>query len=142
MSDNVETKGACLCGAVTLAVKQAKTTAGACHCGMCRKWSGAAFMAVDCGTQVTLSGEENVSTFASSMWAERAFCSKCGSNLYYKVKQSGQYIVSAGILELEGQLELDHQIFIDEKPAYYDFANHTENMTGAEVFAQFMPKND
>ena len=29
------------------------------------------------------------------------------------------------------------QIFIDEKPAYYDFANKTKNMTGAEVFAAF-----
>ena len=31
------------------------------------------------------------------------------------------------------------QIFIDEKPAYYDFANKTHNMTGAEVFAAFAP---
>ncbi len=29
------------------------------------------------------------------------------------------------------------QIFIDEKPAYYEFANKTHNMTGAEVFAAF-----
>ena len=34
------------------------------------------------------------------------------------------------------------QIFIDEKPAYYDFANKTHNMTGAEVFAQFAPGGD
>ena len=32
------------------------------------------------------------------------------------------------------------QIFIDEKPAYYDFANKTKNMTGAEVFAAFAPR--
>ena len=29
------------------------------------------------------------------------------------------------------------QVFIDEKPAYYDFANATKTMTGAEVFAAF-----
>ena len=34
---------------------------------------------------------------------------------------------------------LASQIFIDEKPAYYDFANKTHNMTGAEVFAAFAP---
>ena len=34
------------------------------------------------------------------------------------------------------------QIFIDEKPAYYDFANKTHNMTGAEVFAAFAPPTD
>ena len=31
------------------------------------------------------------------------------------------------------------QVFVDEKPAYYDFANKTHNMTGAEVFAEFGP---
>mgnify|MGYP000675211619 CR=1 FL=1 len=35
------------------------------------------------------------------------------------------------------RLKIIHQIFIDEKPAYYCFANETHNMTGAEVFAQF-----
>ncbi|MDD7986767.1 hypothetical protein PQO01_17595 [Lentisphaera marina] len=39
------------------------------------------------------------------------------------------------------EFELDHQIFIDSKPKFYDFANETHNMTGEEVFAIFM-KND
>jgi hypothetical protein len=34
-------------------------------------------------------------------------------------------------------LVLDHQVFIDEKPAFYAFANPTRNLTGAEAFAQF-----
>jgi hypothetical protein len=34
---------------------------------------------------------------------------------------------------------LTSQIFIDEKPAYYTFANQTKTMTGAEVFAMFAP---
>ena len=34
-------------------------------------------------------------------------------------------------------LEFDHQIFIEEKPGYYDFANETKNMTGEEVFKMF-----
>jgi hypothetical protein len=31
----------------------------------------------------------------------------------------------------------DHQVFIDEKPGFYCFANETHTMTGAELFAQF-----
>lgn len=31
------------------------------------------------------------------------------------------------------------QIFVDEKPADYDFANDTPKLTGAEVFAKFTP---
>ena len=31
----------------------------------------------------------------------------------------------------------DHQVFIDEKPDYYSFANETKDMTGQELFAMF-----
>ena len=34
-------------------------------------------------------------------------------------------------------LVFDHQIFIEEKPSFYAFANETKNMTGEEVFALF-----
>lgn len=30
------------------------------------------------------------------------------------------------------------QIFIDEKPGYFNFANQTEMKTGQELFAEFM----
>ncbi len=33
----------------------------------------------------------------------------------------------------------DKQIFIDEKPSFYCFANETNKMTGAEVFAKYAP---
>ena len=32
---------------------------------------------------------------------------------------------------------MKRQIFIDEKPDWYDFANETETMTGPEVIAMF-----
>jgi len=45
--------------------------------------------------------------------------------------------MAAGIFADQDGLTFDHQVFIDEKPDYYDFANETHNMTGAEVFARF-----
>ena len=39
-------------------------------------------------------------------------------------------------------LRFKSQIFIDEKPDWYTFANETENMTGAEVFAMYAPKEE
>ena len=49
------------------------------------------------------------------------------------------YYVSAEAFDDRAGYALTSQIFIDEKPAYYDFANKTHNMTGAEVFAAFAP---
>ena len=45
----------------------------------------------------------------------------------------------AGIFEDDSNFVFDHQVFIDEKPKYYKFANKTTDMTGAEVFAKFAP---
>jgi hypothetical protein len=40
------------------------------------------------------------------------------------------------------RIEFKEQIFIDRKPSYYEFANRTLNLTEAEVFAKFMPKEE
>ncbi len=127
--------GSCLCGAITITASPA-TRVGACHCGMCRRWGGP-LMAVDCGTDVGIAGEDQLRTYDSSPWAERGFCGRCGSHIFYRLKQSGQYMLSAGLFGAGEGFELDHQVFIDEKPPWYGFENETENMTGAEIFAKY-----
>ena len=139
MSDTNIGKGHCLCGAVHLTASTMSTKVGVCHCGMCRRWTGGPLFAMDCGSNVTFQGQENIGVFTSSDWAERGFCKKCGSHLFYRLKQANQYIVPAGIFDHGEKLVFDHQIFIEEKPEYYSFANKTHNMTGAEVFAQYAP---
>lgn len=129
-------KGSCLCGAVKITAPGISSSVGACHCGMCRKWSGGPLLAVDCGTDVSFEGEENISVYESSDWAQRGFCKKCGSNLFYKLKEIGQFLMSPTLFD-ETDFVFDHQVFIDEKPSYYDFANETKNMTGEEVFKMF-----
>jgi hypothetical protein len=94
-------------------------------------------MAVDCGAEVALNGEENVSIFNSSKWAERGFCGRCGTHLFYRVKGSGQYILPVGLFGDDDGFVFDQQLFIDEKPSYYHFANETDEMTGAEFFAKY-----
>lgn len=138
MSKKIEATGQCLCGDVKLQASAMSPEVGACHCGSCRKWGGGPLLAVDCNTQLTIvAGEQHVTIFNSSDWAERGFCSQCGTHLYYRLKQSGQYIVPVGVFDETPELNFDHQIFIDKKPDYYAFANETKNMTGEQVFAQF-----
>ena len=110
----------------------------ACHCSMCRKWGGGALLVVECGSDVSFSGEENIGIYQSSEWAERGFCKKCGSHLFYRLKENHQHYIPVGIFDRDEGLVFEHQVFIDEKPEYYSFANETKNMTGAEVFAQFV----
>lgn len=137
MSDLSTGQGSCLCGAVHVSAKTMANKAGACHCSMCRKWAGGPLIMVDCGSDVSFQDAENVAVFNSSDWAERGFCKKCGSHLFYRLKAENKYFMPVGIFDGGEQFVLDHQIFIDEKPEYYCFSNETHNMTGAEVFAMF-----
>ena len=137
MSNTTKRTGRCLCGAVRITAQNARDRVGACHCSMCRTWGGGPLMAVGCGTDVEIEGEEHVAVFSSSEWAERGFCSRCGTNLFYRLKQNQEFYIAAGIFTDATGLVFDHQVFIDEKPDYYDFANDTKDMTGAEVFARF-----
>lgn len=139
MSTSNTVKGSCLCGAVSLSTTSLNHQIAACHCNMCRKWGGGALLAVECGSDVSFSGEEHIKIYESSQWAERGFCKKCGTHLFYRLKQNHQYYIPVGIFEHEEGLVLEHQVFIDEKPKYYAFANETKNMTGAELLAQFAP---
>jgi len=139
MVDVIAGRGSCLCGAIRITANNISNSVGACHCGMCRKWGGGPLMAVDCGTDVSFEGGDNISVFDSSNWAERGFCNKCGSHLFYRLKESKQYIMPVGLFENSEQFVFDHQVFIDKKPDFYKFENDTRNMTEAEVFAKYAP---
>ncbi len=135
-------KGSCLCGAVRFTAKTVDKSVGVCHCNMCRKWSGGPLMAVSCGSEVLFEGEENISMFDSSEWAERGFCRQCGSHLFYRLKGNNEHIMSVGLFDDDSEFVFDHQVFIDKKPAFYNFENQTENMTEAEVFAKYAPPSE
>jgi hypothetical protein len=137
MSDQTEMHGKCLCGAVNVTAKPEKHEVGACHCDMCRRWGGGPFMEIDCGTAVSFSGDDNISVFSSSDWAERGFCKSCGTHLFYRLKETGQTMVPIGLFDSDEGLAFTGQVFIDEKPSFYEFANKTENFTGPEIFAMF-----
>ena len=111
--------GKCLCGAVSFKAQSIEKHIHACHCSMCRRWNGGPAMACSVGS-VSFSGEENVSRYPSSDWAERGFCKQCGSNLFYFLKPD-RYIMWAGAFD-EQPFELGGEIFCSEKPAWYDFA--------------------
>jgi len=137
MTNTVKGSGSCLCGAVKIDAEAVKTDMHACHCGMCRKWSGGPFLAVDCGSAVTFTGEENISVYDSSPWAQRGFCGKCGTHLFYRAKEGPLYYMPVALFDELSGVTFEGQIFIDRKPDYYEFANKTQNMTEAEVFALF-----
>ncbi|WP_462137545.1 GFA family protein [Candidatus Mycalebacterium sp.] len=140
MPDTVKAEGKCLCGAVSFTTSEASPMVGACHCEMCRRWGGGPFMGINCGSDVSFKGAENVAVFNSSDWAERGFCAKCGSHLFYRIKRNGMHVMPVGLFGDGIPFSFSHEVFVDEKPDFYDFSNETEKMTGEECFAKFAEK--
>ena len=141
-TETSERSGQCLCGAVRLTATHADNHVSACHCASCRRWSGGPQMAINCGSSVSIEGQEHVAIYDSSRWAERGFCSKCGSNLFYRLKGNGEHHVLVGIFDDFRNLNFTDQYFIEEKPAFYEFTNQTKNMTGAELFARVLASKE
>lgn len=131
-------KAKCLCGAIEVEAPD-HGEIGLCHCSMCRRWTGGPMFAVHCGPDVRFSGQAP-SRYQSSDWAERGFCPTCGTHLFYHLLPSDEYILTAGLFQ-DRDFNLSSEIFIDEKPAYYELKNETRKMTGQQVFEQFTSKD-
>lgn len=134
--------GSCLCGDVTYEIENTPTKVGACHCVMCRKWSGGIYLAVHLTKdQVTFKGEEHIECYKSSDWAERGFCKTCGSSLFYRVTapgpNEGDLHLAFGTIDDQSGMYLEEEIFIDRKPEGYSFAQDTAKMTSDQMFALF-----
>lgn len=139
MSEHAETtsrsKGRCLCGAIEIDLTDPKPHIDVCHCTMCRQWGAGPFMGVS-GASFALNGQDQVAVYCASQWAERAFCKTCGSSLYYRFLPTDHYSFSAGLFDLGQGFTIEKQIFVDEKPSFYDFAQETPMQTGAQVIAE------
>jgi hypothetical protein len=136
----MERTGRCLCGAVSYAAKDLEPKMAACHCGMCRRWTGGPLLSVG-SSDVSWSGTDKIRTYTSSEWAERGFCAVCGTSLFYRVTAPGPHHgrvhVAFGTLDDQSGFDLTLEFFIDLKPEAYTLAGERRRLTEAEVMALF-----
>lgn len=126
--------GRCLCGAVRFVAEDVQRAFHSCHCSMCRRWSGGPGFGVDVG-RVAFEGQDSLVRFASSDWAERGFCGRCGSHLFYRFVPADHYSVWMGALDDPEPFRLAGEIYVDEKPDAYEFAGDHPRRTGEEFLA-------
>jgi len=136
MTAGTKLEGKCLCGAVQFRIAPPEPHLDACHCGMCRRWGGSPALSLRMVTDPVIDGAEHITRYRSSDWAERAFCRTCGTHLFYYFTPKSGYSFQAGLFDDLNGFELVEEIFIDEKPGYYDFAGERERMTGPELMAK------
>jgi hypothetical protein len=126
--------GGCLCGAVRYTAEDVEPDVHACHCSMCRRWTGGPGLAAGVGS-VRFEGSEHIGRYDSSAWAERGFCTRCGANLFYRLKPRDHYVLWLGTFDDPAPFRLASEIYVDAKPSCYAFAGDHPRLTEAEFLA-------
>ncbi|MCB1362976.1 MAG: GFA family protein [Rhodobacteraceae bacterium] len=129
--------GRCLCGAVRIVVDAPMAEISACHCDMCRRWSGSVQMGMEVPeASVSVSGP--VKTYRSSHFAERAWCDTCGSALWLRDvegRNAGVFELVPGLFDNAGGARLTREVYADRCPDGYALAGDHERISRAEYEA-------
>src|SRR5512145_3201190 len=109
-------RGSCLCEGVVYEVEGPFEFLTSCHCSMCRKHHGAAFVTW-LGARAKafrfVKGEERIARYESSPGFERTFCRDCGAKVpHVPGPGSEQVVIPAGTLDDDPGLRLMAHIFV------------------------------
>ena len=118
MSMNNQANGSCFCGAIGFTAKLPSKWCAHCHCSMCRKTHGAGFVtwAGFEADQVEITGgEDQLSWFDSSAGAQRGFCQKCGSSLFFRSERwAGEIHIALGCMDDPIDRQPQANVFFDK----------------------------
>ena len=118
--------GGCLCGGVRYEVHGALRDVVACHCSQCRRTSGH-FVAATAAlaTDLQLTASSTLRWYQSSATAERGFCARCGSSLFWRQTAPATEWTSimAGTLDAPTGLRIGAHIYTADKSDYYDITD-------------------
>jgi AcrR family transcriptional regulator len=115
-------KGSCLCGTVQYELDGPFEVMSHCHCSMCRKHHGAAFatfVTVPLSNFRWIAGEDSLSTYQSSAYGKRTFCSKCGSVMPVVEADTGIAFCPAGNLDGELGIQPQSHRFVGSKASWH-----------------------
>ena len=111
--------GSCLCGGVRYELDAPITEISVCHCRMCRKASGTAFVAVApvaADKFRLIAGRELIKAYESSPGKKRWFCGNCASPLYSETAyRPGMVRVRIGTLDTHAGHKPDYHIYVADK---------------------------
>jgi hypothetical protein len=112
--------GGCLCGAVRYEVTGPLRPVVFCHCTQCRRSTGH-FLAATAARLRDFRVAEGAELrwYAASESAQRGFCGRCGSTLFWQPQGRDYVSIAAGTLDGATGLDSACHIFVADKGDYY-----------------------
>ena len=121
MKKNLSLKTAsCLCGNIKIRVKGKLRHVINCHCSQCMKTHGNYAAYTACPEEhITFIKKRTLKWYQSSKIAKRGFCLTCGASMFYKLLNSENISIAAGMFNNPTNLRTHSNIFIKRKLDYY-----------------------
>lgn len=114
--------GSCLCGHVRFVISPPTKWCAHCHCSMCQRAHGAAFVTwigVPEEQFDIVAGRDTVQWYASSPEGRRGFCRHCGSSLFFRSSRwPGEVHVARACVPGEIDREPDEDVHTDTRAAW------------------------
>lgn len=123
--------GGCQCGAVRYRIAAAPVKPHVCHCRMCQKASGAAFMAfaeTELGNGFSWTRGQPT-WFRSSEAVERGFCAACGTSLHFRYAGSPRLDVSLASLDEPNAIRPAQEFGYESRLDWLDLLGHLPHST-------------
>ena len=126
--------GSCLCGAVRFAIEPPVLFCAHCHCTMCRRAHGAAYVTwvgVPYARLRVVAGEERLVRHRSSEHGTRSFCGGCGSSLFCESTNHPDWI-DVVLANLEGDVGVAPQahFYFDDRADWVRVADDLPRFGG------------
>lgn len=114
-------EGGCLCGAIRYRANAAPLRCVICHCADCRKHSGAPCLSfVHFPANAFEWTGDAPARYRSSQYAERGFCSKCGSTVsMHEEVLRDRVQVALGSLDTPQRVQPDDHVWVDSSVPWF-----------------------
>ncbi len=114
-------RGGCLCGAVRYEISGEPRIVAHCHCSMCRRHSGAAFLTYASFARDQVSFTGTPTAYRSSAAATRSHCGTCGSPLTFVFDSDPDTLwLTVGSLDDAASVRPTEHWFVADKIAWLD----------------------
>ena len=128
--------GQCLCGAVQFRFQLSNDGIQACHCKQCQRWTGGSPLFSVRVDDLTIDGEGKLGRYHASTHGERAFCSICGTTLFWRMQGQPVNFVQVGLLDDQAGLTVTSEIFVDQRADWMPPWHGATQSTEAEELAR------
>lgn len=130
-------QGACLCGQLACEITLPSKWAAHCHCSMCRRAHGAAFVTwvgvADWNFRIAR-GAEHLTWHRSSPGSQRGFCNQCGSPMLFRsTRWPGETHVTYASFTTPLDRAPGAHVFWDTHVDWVDVADTLPRRTAAEI---------